>query len=383
MQKFITGLKLHLKNCYGWRTRRRLVVFAVDDYGNVRVDSREARNNMDRAGLKILNRFDAYDSLENREDLEMLFEVLGSVRDMHGNHAVFSPFAVPCNMDFERMARDDFRNYYPELLFSTYQKMADRYPGDYRGAWELWQEGIAGGVMVPQFHGREHLHVGLLEEMLSRKDREVLVALQNRSYAGISSSVRPGIGVTAAFDFWKLDENARFESIIEDGINAFEEVFGYRPVHFNSPGGRENRLIHRFLQKNGIKYLDAPLIKKEHLGAGKYRWEFNYTGKRNELGMIVNVRNVVFEPGEKGRADWVAFAMKQIEAAFRWHRPAVISSHRVNFCGHISKPNRRHGIGALKQLLAAILKRWPDVEFLSSAGMMDLVEESLPVYKSE
>jgi len=69
-------LKQDLKNLPGWRTRRKLLVFSVDDYGNVRLDSGKAREDLDRAGLKALSRFDAYDTLETREDLEMLFGVL-------------------------------------------------------------------------------------------------------------------------------------------------------------------------------------------------------------------------------------------------------------------------------------------------------------------
>jgi len=33
----------NLKNIWGWRTSRKIVVFSVDDYGNVRLDSRQAR----------------------------------------------------------------------------------------------------------------------------------------------------------------------------------------------------------------------------------------------------------------------------------------------------------------------------------------------------
>jgi len=43
----------HLKNIPGWKTKRKLIVFSVDDYGNVRLDSKKARDNMDKAGLKV------------------------------------------------------------------------------------------------------------------------------------------------------------------------------------------------------------------------------------------------------------------------------------------------------------------------------------------
>ena len=84
--------------------------------------------------------------------------------------------------------------------------------------------------------------------------------------------------------------------------------------------------------------------------------KFTFTGKRNSLGQTYLVRNCVFEPTEDRGIDWVAFCVRQIEAAFRWNLPAQVSSHRVNFCGHIDPQNRRTGLAALKQLLDTVLE---------------------------
>ena len=94
------SIKLTAKNLIGWRTKRKIVVFSVDDYGNVRVASSLAREKMNQKGLKILNRFDAFDALETKEDLEVLYETLTSVKDKNRGHAIFTPFALPCNINF-------------------------------------------------------------------------------------------------------------------------------------------------------------------------------------------------------------------------------------------------------------------------------------------
>lgn len=365
----------NLKNLIGQRTFRKIVVFSVDDYGNVRLDSQEARSKMDKASLKVYSRFDAYDSLETREDLEQLYEVLTSVKDKNGRNAVFTLFALSCNIDFEKMANDDYAQYKYELLPVTYQKLAIRDPKAYDGAWALWQEGIEKGIMVPQFHGREHLNLKVFNEKLLKRDNELMINLQNRSYTSISSSGYTNISYTAAFDFEDFNENETYTQIIEEGLNTFEQVYGYRSVHFNPPGGREHPVIHQALLDNGVKYLDTPFVKNEHQGNGKYKKVFNYTGKKNHLGMTYLVRNVVFEPTEDRGFHWVNFTMKQIEAAFRWHRPAIISSHRVNFCGHIDPDNRKIGIAALKELLSKVVKRWPDVEFMAANELGDLISE--------
>jgi len=364
---------LNVKNLIGWRTRRKIVVISVDDYGNVRLDSKEARERMDSEGMKVHNRFDALDTLETRSDLEGLYEVLTSVKDKAGRHAVFTPFAMPCNINFEKMAETGYSEYHYELLPQTFEKLSEQQPEAYRGVWSLLKEGMGKGLMVPLFHGREHLNLKLFGEKLAKKDPEMLTALKNRSYTSISSGEYSTISAMAAFDFWEFEENRHFEEIITDGLNAFETVYGYRSDHFNPPGGREHPFIHKVLKENGVRYIDTPLIKNEHQGKGKYKKVFNYTGKKNKLGQTFLVRNVVFEPTENRGIDWVTYTIKQIEAAFRWNRPAIISSHRVNFCGHIDENNRKEGLRALRELLQKITHRWPEVEFMAANELGDLI----------
>lgn len=355
---------LNLKNIYGWKTKRKIIVLDVDDYGNVRVDSKEARERMDKAGLKVLSRFDAYDTLETREDLEILYEALRSVQDKNGNNVVFTPLALPCNINFEQMAVEGYQTYRYELLTDTYKKLEAYQPQAYQGAWDLWRDGINAGLMAPQFHGREHLNLKVFNEKLSTRNSELLTALKNRSYTSISSTGYPTISYTAAFQFWNFEENKGFQEIIKTGLDAFEKVYGYRATVFNAPGGSEHAVIHKYLAEEGITYIEAPLIKKEHIGCGKYKHRVNYTGKKNKLGQTFIVRNCVFEPTFDTGIDWVSYALQQIEAAFRWNRPAIISSHRVNFCGHIDPANRKVGIDALRSLLKKIVEKWPEVEFM-------------------
>ena len=365
----------NLKNIWGWKTSRKIVVISVDDYGNVRLDSAKSRSNMNKKGLKVNDRFDALDTLETREDLSMLYDALTCVRDKHGRHAVFTPFALPCNINFEKMAKDNYEKYEYELLPESYAKLSEKDPKAYKATWSLWQEGIDKGIIVPQFHGREHLNLKVFKEKLAAKDPELLIALKNRSYTSISSTGYQSIGYTAAFEFDKFEENDKFKEIIKTGLDDFEKVFGYRSVHFNPPGGREHPIIHQYLKDCGVRYLDTPLIKKEHQGEGKYEKVLNYTGKKNHLGMTYQVRNVVFEPTHERGFDWVNYSLKQIETAFFWNKPAIISSHRVNFCGHIDPKNREIGINSLKTLLQKIVKKWPEVEFMSSVELGDLMRK--------
>jgi hypothetical protein len=369
----IKGIKNIAKNLIGWRTSKKIIVFSVDDYGNVRLDSNSARNKMDNAGMKTYSRFDAYDTLETKQDLEMLYQTLLSVKDKNNRPAVFTVFALPCNIDFERIEKENYSEYQYELLTDTFNKLSAIHPQAYTDAWKLWQYGIDNKIFIPQFHGREHLNVKVFNEKLKSNDVELLTSLNNRSFTSISSSGYDSISYTAAFDFENFRDNEMYPSIIEDGLKAFEIVFGFKASHFTPPVYNLHSSLFPYLKKSGIKYVDLAMIQKEHQGSGKYKTKINYLGKSTQDGLLTFVRNVVFEPTDDRGIDWVGFTLEQIETAFAWNRPAIISSHRVNFCGHINPDNRNIGITALSELLRKIVTRWPDVEFMSANELGDII----------
>jgi len=360
----------NVKNITGWKTKRKIVVFSVDDYGNVQLDSKQARDIMFAKGLKTITRFDQFDTLETTEDLTALYETLDSVKDKNSNAAVFTAFAICANIDFERMRETEFTEYYYETLPTTFSKLKG-----YHATWQLWQEGMRKRLLVPQFHGREHVNIKVLMEALKRKDAAVLNCFDNRSYTAIANTGYPTIDFSAALDFYEFEENEALKKIVADGLNLFQQVFGFRATNFAPCGSNGySHVLDAVLASGGIRYIDTSRFKAEHLGRGKMGPKvFNYTGKKNLSGQTYLVRNCVFEPSEDRGIDWVAFCLQQIAAAFRWNMPANISSHRINFCGHIEPANRGKGLKALKQLLTAIVQRWPDVEFMTSNELGDLI----------
>lgn len=373
IKKIVHTVFSNLKNAIGWKTIRKIIVFSVDDYGNVRLNSTEARKNMDKAGMKVYSRFDALDTLETTKDLELLYEVLESVKDKNGNPAVFTPFTLPCNINFEKMEAEDFQEFHFEPLPETYKKLAIQQPEAYQNAWETWQKGIEKGLLKPQFHGREHLNLMIFNEKLKARDTQLLVALNNKSYTSISDDAYPTISSFAALDFWNVKENDALKPILIDGLNWFEKVFGYRSAHFTPPVFNIHHSLFQTLKENGVRFIDLAMLRNEHQGFGKYKKSYNYIGKNTNNDLKIMVRNVVFEPTEDRGINWVSFTMKQIETAFRWNKPAIISSHRVNFCGHIDPENREKGLKTLNKLLQEIVKKWPDVEFMSTEALGELV----------
>lgn len=370
----ISFVKNNLKNIQGSKTKRRLLAFAVDDYGNIRVANLKAKENLLQKGVKLDNRFDHYDVLDTRGDYEMLFDVLSSVKDNKGNPAIFTPYALPCNTDYQKSIESDC--FTPENLDLTYKKIGLQ-DSAYVGVYELLLEGIQLKLIKPQFHGREHLNVNLFNALLKDKNPHLLANIENHSLAGVPKHPNyPKVGFNQAFAFWNVEEVELHREILKDGLERFEQVYGYKSVTFTPPAQQLHSALYAYVGSLGVKGVDKERAAVRHIGQGDYVKERNILGEKG-LGDTMNiVRNCVFEPTDR-EIDWVSFTLKQIEAAFFWNKPAIVSSHRVNFCGHIDPENRKKGLSALKTLLEKVVKKWPDVEFVSVDEVVEIFENRI------
>jgi hypothetical protein len=104
----------------------------------------------------------------------------------------------------------------------------------------------------------------------------------------------------------------------------------------------------------------------------------SYTGKRNELDQLYTVRNGMFEPSQMStKYNNLRNCLNEIGNAFLFKKPAIINSHRVNYIGAISKKNRDHNLDLLNELLIQILKKWPDVIFMTSHQLTDYINSNI------
>lgn len=364
----------NLKNTLGWRTKERLVILAVDDYGNVLQDSAASKDRMRRAGLEMNNRFDEYDAVETRQDLEALYEVLSSVKDSESKSAVLTAYTLCANLDFDSIDTEAAEYRY-EPLPQTFSRLEEEHGQAYRGAWQLWRDGISTGLLRPQFHGREHLNVELLERKLRVGDKSLTINLANRSLAALKGdSSMPGVGFSHAFGLWERAELARHKEIIADGLDLFERIFGFRSQTFAPPALRLHPELFPYVEALGVRAIDKPLHCVRRLDMHTEKREINILGRVGNHTSLV--RNVVFEPTANRAFDSVKLALDQVAAAFRWRRPAIVSSHRVNFAGHIYPSNRSFGLDALKRLLRGIVERWPDAQFISADALVAKIERT-------
>lgn len=327
---------------------------------------------MQKDGIDLLSDagclYNQYDSLANTEDLASLFEVLDSVRDSSGRPVVLTPEAVVANPDFDRIRQSDYREYFYEPFTETLQEQVGC-----EGSFRLWQEGIEKRLFVPQFHGREHLNVPVWMRALQAGISAPLSAFNNRMW-GISTAGDPRIGLEfqAAFDYLDPDDLSCHREVLVSGLDLFESLFGYRATYFVPPNGRISSSLKPVCAGAGIRSLSVSKINREPLGHGKEGKKIHWMGQRSREGLIHTTRNCFFEPVETGR-DWVDHCLYEISSAFRWHKPALISTHRVNYMGALDPQNRDNGLKLLKQLITQIVKLWPEAEFVSSAELGNII----------
>ena len=361
-------IKRHLSNILGKTTDRHLLAFFIDDYGAIINHSKEAQMKMFADGYNInKSRFTQYDCLETNEDMEALFDVLTFFTDINGKNVSWTPLALPANPDFEKIRLSNYSQYYYKTLDQTLSEL-----NDHDKVYSYIREGINQRIFVPQFHGREHINIKLLMDSLQQGVSDAIITFKNNSLCSFKS-VDGKISSGVAFKYKDNNELSSYNEIIIDGLNCFEKVYGYRAIHFNAPGERESSKIDKVLFDNGIQYIETDKIKKDPTGNGNYRRNFHWNGQLNQFGQRYIIRNCVFEPTVSMGGDWAEYTFKQIEIAFKWKKPAIVSGHRVNFSGGICSKNRKEGLDTLKRLLLKVQNRFGDVEFVCSEDLFKIM----------
>jgi hypothetical protein len=368
-----TVLSRHIRNLPGWHTHRRIVVIESDDWGSIRMPSRLVYKKLLNAGLDLNGgdglRFSLYDSMATSSDLELLYEILYSSRDYNNASAVLTAISVVANPDFEKIRECGFQQYYYEPVTETLKK----YTGS-ETTFKLWKEGIRNQVFVSQFHGREHLNISLWMNALRAKDHETLLAFNEGMWAFVpKNNFRKRLEYEAAFQLSELSELEEHIEILRDGLGLFEKLFGYKAEYFVPPNGRINNKLNFTCYGNGIKFRSASNIQIESVGNGKDKRVLHWLGQEESNGIRYIIRNCIFEPSVPGK-DWVDSCLNDMKIAFRYYKPAIISTHRVNFIGIHDVSNRDNGLRELTRLLKAILRIWPDVEFMITNQLGKLME---------
>jgi len=371
IKRIKSTIERNLLQFHGWRTNRKIVIFESDDWGAMRTPTKIALTSLEKHGIEISRcHYMMYDSLADEDDLNYLFELLAKHRDHTNNHPVITANSLTANPDFEKIRSGNYKKYYYEHFTETLK----RYP-KHANSFAIWKQGIEVGVFHPQSHGREHLNISKWMHDLQNANKETRLAFDLGIF-GLSAhitKVKRG-SYLAAYD--GAGEELKYDRkiIIDEALKQFKETFGYPSLSFIAPNYIWDEEVENCLQNGGVKYIQGsrtqrisrrindPLQVKRH-----------YLGEKNNVGQHYLVRNAYFEPSSQPDKDWVNYCLNEIKTAFRYRKPAIIGTHRVNYIGHIDPENRDRNLKLLDHLITAIQKKWPDVEFLSSDKLGEII----------
>lgn len=356
----------NLLNIPGWHTNRHIVVIESDDWGSIRMPSKEVYDRLLKEGYRVdLHPYEKYDSLATEEDLSSLFEILSKYSDRKGRHPIITANCAVANPDFEKIEQSEFTQYYYEPFTTTLKRY-----NECKNSFVLWQQGIKNKVFMPQFHAREHLNVARWLDVLRNGDSDNIFAFK-QGMIGVFPKDNHKIGnvFQVALDNSKYEDQP-IEEIISEGLDLFEKIFGFKSKTFIAPCYTWRPEIEKVLKEKGVSGLQGMVYQKVPGGNYIRHW----MGTKNQYGQVYMIRNAFFEPSLRGDDhDEVNECLYRIKCAFRWNKPAIVSAHRINFIGAIHEENREKNLKSLSVLLSSILRQWPDVEFMSSYELCDII----------
>ena len=360
-----------LANLRGWHTNRKIIVFESDDWGSIRMPDKTTFETLLSKGIRVDNcPYNRFDSLASEGDLSSLFDVLKSFRDSNGRHPKITANCVVANPDFDKIRRSGFNEYHYELFTDSLK----RYPR-HSGSFQLWNEGIDQDLFHPEYHGREHLHVERWMQALNQNLPETRLAFDLQLF-GLSTiiSTENRKSYLAACDVNTHEGIDKIQAIISDGLSIFNRLFGYPPKGFIAPNYIWPIQIEEHLATEKIRFLKGGIIQSAPvLNSTENKLLRHFTGQINIHNQLHLERNCEFEPSLNPHKDSVSHCLAEINTSFKWNKPALISVHRLNFIGSIVEKNREVNLTKFRSLLRQILRNWPEVEFMTSSELGDLI----------
>ena len=366
-------VRAHLINYKGWSTKRKIVVFESDDWGAIRLPDITKIEEYRKRYPQTNNPYLKYDSLASEDDLNVLFSLISDCKDNFGNHPKLTFNTVVANPDFKKIKESGFKQYYYEPFTETLKRFSN-----HSQSFNLWKNAIDEKLMYPQFHGREHVNVPLWLEELRNGNQELLDAFDLGTWS-VPENKSSIINLQASLDW--IDERPKEyqEGYINEGLSLFEEIFGFKSITMIPNNFILGEQLHEVLKNNGIKVIQGMKYQKLPFGEDnnqKRRIIGRFIGSENGQQIKYFVRNGQYEPTQMpANYDNVDGCLKEISNAFFWNKPAIINTHRLNYVGVYDQKTKDENIKNFRVLVKSIIKKWPNVEFMDSAELANLMLE--------
>jgi hypothetical protein len=234
------------------------------------------------------------------------------------------------------------------------------------GLWDEVRKACEAGVWWIELHGLHHLPESAWLASLRRGDEDARRALHHHS------PVCAAVEASGEYDPREPIEIRRRH--LERAIARFHALAGRAPRSFCPPDYRWDESLEADAERRGVTTFQGkaeqagaivPWLRRAFLGR---RWP-HARGARFYMPP-----RIAFEPcggGEARAREAVAKVLGGVRAAWRRARPAVVSSHRLNYA-HLDPVWSEAGREALGHLLAALGKE--GAVFLTDAEVRSLAE---------
>jgi len=325
----------------------KYIIIESDDWGLERAPNVDCVSFIEKKfGKKNLTRW-SYDTLETKEDLNYLYDLLESYKNKFESPPVITANFITHNIDYSNKE---------ELKFLPISKGFSNKDEDVR---ELYKKGIEEKYIFPQLHGFSHYNIEDLKNYFKTEEANELFSWK---FLTAKSTVRGNMSFLQG-ELGKNHVGKYFKRAAEE----FERVFGFNSKTFIPPTYIYDFTLTDILKANNIGLVQSsnrlnPASEKNFLRP--------YFKKRK--GLYWSVRNARLDPHPDYNFNHEQ-CLSTIQKMFEIKSPAIIDFHRVNFAGRFAPDYRNKTLEELKKLFEGIHKKWPDVKFIHSQKFNDLL----------
>jgi hypothetical protein len=337
---------------------RPLLLLQSDDWGRIGLRDQDGLAQLKAAGLSLGDRpYDFY-TLETAQDLASLSQLLKRHRDASGRPACLGMNFVTANLDFAKMAAEDFQRIQLRAL-------SDGLPDGWQrpGLFGAYHEGIDAGVFYPALHGLTHFCRQALEREISAQgERGSLVKTLWKAGTPYVHWRMPWIG----YEYWDPEQpSEQFLSseaqvgVIGTAVGNFARMFSTLPRSACAPGYRANEDTHKTWAHFGVRVAQN--------GPGT-----SLPPHLDRYGLLHLYRTLDFEPGIDDDFS-VSKCLDLVSESFRNNQPAIVSIHAINFHSTVMD-FRTKTLAMLDEFLSAVEAKFPNLLYLHDGDLYDLTQ---------
>lgn len=329
-----------------WR-RLKAVVFQSDDWGLCAwcPDEEAYRALCDTPAFRSpAGRAYGRSTLESADDVRALAAVLEEVSGADGLPPVWQANTVMAAPDYARLEASGFAAGAPPALLQPEVPPRWQRPG----LWDEVRRAEGRGLWRAELHGLLHVPASAWLEALRRGEPDARLALRHQCLVCEAAEAGSEFGPREP---WELRARQ-----LERGARHFAAFFGRPPTSFCPPDYGWDPRVEAAAARLGVGVLQGR-AEQAGLPLGRLHQRWRAARWRRRAGPLFAMpARIAFEPrGEvdPGGRRGAHAALRRARAAWAAGRPAVVSSHRLNYA-HLDAVRSAAGRVQLRALLGAL-----------------------------